>query len=76
MLRWMAAEYPGAAGYWPAQAVANAALCGTGAIDSVTAMTTLPAFDYVGWDATVCDVGGCRCRPASRDRVREDPAGA
>ncbi len=49
-LAWQAAHTPDAAGYWPAQAVANHALCGRGAIDSVTAMTAHPLFDFQGWD--------------------------
>jgi xylulokinase len=49
-LAWQAAASPGAAGYWPAQAVANHALCGRGAIDTTTAMTAHPLFDFVGWD--------------------------
>lgn len=52
-LAWLVAEHPDAAGFWPAQAVANAALAGRGAIDTVTAMTTLPLFDFTGWDPTV-----------------------
>ncbi|MEZ5206325.1 MAG: FGGY family carbohydrate kinase [Acidimicrobiales bacterium] len=59
-LRWCAAEAPDAAGFWPAQAVANHALCGVGAIDSVTAMTTLPLFDFTGWDPAVCAEVGVR----------------
>ncbi|MCB1262904.1 MAG: hypothetical protein KDB33_21260, partial [Acidimicrobiales bacterium] len=47
-------------GFWPAQAVANHALCGVGAIDSVTAMTTLPLFDFTGWDPAVCAEVGVR----------------
>ena len=57
-LRWCAAEAPGAAGYWPAQAVANHALCGVGAIDSVTAMTAVPLFDYTAWDPAVAATAG------------------
>src|SRR5205085_9028881 len=49
-LAWQAARTPDAAGYWPAQAVANHALCGVGAIDSSTAMTAHPLFDYTAWD--------------------------
>jgi len=56
-LSWLRVAYPDAAGYWPAQAVANAALTGAGlgggAIDSVTAMTTVPLYDFTGWDAEV-----------------------
>ncbi len=57
-LAWLIEQHPEAAGYWPAQAVANAALCGVGAIDSVTAMTTLPLFDFTGWDADVAAGAG------------------
>lgn len=57
-LRWLVEHAPGAAGYWPAQAVANHALCGRGAIDSVTAMTAVPLFDYVAWDAAVAHEAG------------------
>jgi xylulokinase len=52
-LRWTAQEAPDAHGYWPAQAVANNALCGTGAIDSVTAVTAHPLFDLTRWDPEV-----------------------
>jgi xylulokinase len=52
-LRWSAREAPGAFGYWPAQAVANHALCGVGAIDSVTAVTAYPLFDFTRWDPEV-----------------------
>ena len=45
----------GVVGLWPAQAVANHALCGVAAIDTATAMTAMPLFDGVGWDATLCD---------------------
>ncbi len=53
MLTWMAQQYPQAAGYWPAQAVANAALTGEGVMDTVTAMTCVPVFDYTEWDPGV-----------------------
>ncbi len=52
--RWLAGEFPGAAGFWPAQAVANRALCGEAAIDTTTAMAMMPLFDGVGWDAGAC----------------------
>lgn len=57
-LRWLAREVPDAAGYWPAQAVANAALCGVGAIDTTTAMTAVPLFDFEGWDEAVAAEAG------------------
>lgn len=52
--RWLAANCDAAA-YWPAQAVANHALCGVGAIDTTTAMTMMPMFDGVRWDPAVCE---------------------
>jgi xylulokinase len=57
-LGWLAAAAPDAAGYWPAQAVANHALTGIGAIDSTTAMTAHPLFDFVGWDAEAAAAAG------------------
>lgn len=57
-LAWEAANTPDAAGFWPAQAVANHALCGRGAIDSTTAMTAYPLFDFVGWDADLAAASG------------------
>ncbi len=58
MLRWCAQQRPDAAGFWPAQAVANHALCGVGAIDSVVAITTHPLHDYTDWDAEVARGAG------------------
>ena len=52
-LAWLVEEYPEAAGYWPAQAVANAALGGVGAIDAMLGFTAMPLFDGRGWDASV-----------------------
>jgi xylulokinase len=57
-LAWQAATHPEAAGYWPAQAVANHALSGRGAIDSTTAMTAHPLFDFVGWDEALAAEAG------------------
>ncbi len=59
-LRWLSREVPDAHGYWPAQAVANHALCGVGAIDTTTAMTAVPLFDFVGWDPDVAAGAGAR----------------
>lgn len=57
-LAWHAAHSGGAAGFWPAQAVANHALCGRGAIDTTTAMTAHPLFDLVGWDEALAAGAG------------------
>ena len=51
---WLAAQ-PEVAALWPAQAVANHALCGVGAIDTSTAMTMTPLFGLAGWDAEVLE---------------------
>lgn len=57
-LAWCARHAPGAAGYWPAQGVANHALTGRAAIDTTTAMTALPLFDGTGWDAAIAARAG------------------
>lgn len=59
-LRWLTANCPGADRFWPAQAVANHALSGRGAIDSTTAMTAHPLFDFVGWDEALAAAAGAR----------------
>lgn len=53
-MRWTAAEAPGAAGYWPAPAVANHALAGEAVIDFATAVTSFPLFDRTGWNPAAC----------------------
>jgi xylulokinase len=57
-LEWLVREHPDAGGYWPAQAVANRALGGTGAIETTVAMTALPLFDFQGWDPAVAAKAG------------------
>lgn len=52
-LAWLASTAPAGSRFWPAQAVANHALCGRGAIDSATAMTAYPLFDLAGWDVAL-----------------------
>jgi len=47
--RWLAAEQPDARGFWPAQAVANHALCSRAAVDYATAFCLSPLFDGTGW---------------------------
>ena len=53
-LRWAVAQAPGAAGYWPAAAVATHALAGAPVIDYGTAFTAAPLFDGTGWSAAAC----------------------
>jgi xylulokinase len=59
-LRWLAAEAPEAAGFWPAQAVANRELCGRAALDFATAWCTNPVFDGQGWSARELEAAGVR----------------
>lgn len=75
MLALLTKLYPGAAGYWPAQAVANAALCGTGVVDSVTAMTMVPLFDFSGWDTAVLGAAGATAAQLPRISFGAEPAG-
>ncbi len=49
-LNWAAKHWPGARAYWPAQALAAAALGGEPVIDSFTAMSYFPLFDGHRWD--------------------------
>lgn len=56
---WTVAQ-PGVAALWPAQAVANHALCGVGAIDTSTAMTMTPLFGLEGWDTEVLEALGVK----------------
>ncbi len=74
-LRWLASEAPDAAGFWPAQGVANHALCGEGVIDTVTAMTALPLFTGVEWDAAVAADAGVRLDQLARIVAGSEPAG-
>ncbi|MSO37731.1 MAG: xylulose kinase [Acidimicrobiia bacterium] len=49
-LRWTASQAPDARGYWPATAVANHALSGEAVLDTSTASTAYPLFDWKRWD--------------------------
>jgi xylulokinase len=59
-LRWTVGAAPDAAGYWPAQAVANHALAGEAVLDTTTAATAYPLFDWSGWDAEIAGEVGVR----------------
>jgi xylulokinase len=58
LLGWAAGAHPGAAGYWPAQAVANRALGGPGVVDYSSACSSGQLFDGDGWDRAVCAAAG------------------
>ncbi len=60
-MAWARREAPAATGFWPAQGVANHALSGDAVIDSTTAATAHPFFDYQnGWDAAIGEELGAR----------------
>lgn len=59
-LRWLASTSPGAAGFWPAQAVANAALGGVPSLDGATAFSMHPLYGLEGWDEAVIKGAGAR----------------
>jgi len=65
-LRWTQQEYPDAAGYWPATAVANHALSGEAVLDSSTASTAFPLFDWTSWDPDVAGPLGVRIEQLPR----------
>ena len=58
LLAWAAQVAPEAAGYWPAQAVANRALGGGGVIDYASACSTGTLFDGSTWDPAVAGRAG------------------
>ena len=53
MLEWAVGELPGAAGYWPCQAVATHALCGVPGVDSATATSFGTLLRRGHWDGDV-----------------------
>ena len=65
-LRHLAALHPTAAGFWPAQTVANHALAGEAALDTATAMTALPLLGGAGWDEALCNEIGARLEQLPR----------
>ncbi|MCV6969728.1 xylulokinase [Mycobacterium bohemicum] len=71
-LRWTAAQAPGAAGYWPAPAVANHALAGEAVMDVATAATAYPLFDGTAWNPAACAERGA----AVEQMPRVAPIGA
>lgn len=54
-LEWGVAAAPGAAHFWPAQAAANHALGGVGAIDTTCCATVSPVWFGTSWNASVID---------------------
>jgi xylulokinase len=60
MLRHLVTDFPRAAGYWPAAAVANHALSGIAALDFTSAITSGALFAAAsgGWDAGLVESAG------------------
>jgi xylulokinase len=73
-LRWLAANYADARGFWPAQAVANYAIAGEAVISTTTAATAFPLFDWVGWDEARVAEAGARVEQMPRIAVSGQPA--
>jgi xylulokinase len=65
-LRWAVREAPEATGFWPAQAVANHALSGEAVLDTATASTAHPFFDFTGWDERIAAEIGVRTEQMPR----------
>ncbi|HEY3190409.1 MAG TPA: FGGY-family carbohydrate kinase [Solirubrobacteraceae bacterium] len=59
-VRWSTEHAPGARGLWPAQAVANFALAGAAAVDTTTASTAYPVYNFAEWDAELASDLGAR----------------
>ena len=74
-LKWLAANHPEAERYGPAQAVGNAALGGKPVLDTASAITTMPVFNGVDWDADVCTQVGITTSQLPRLVPGYDPAG-
>ncbi len=75
LCRWAAQDTPGAAGYWPAQAVANASLSGEGVTDLASAFAAGPLFNGSGWDAPACAEAGLSPEQLPRVAVFGEPVG-
>jgi xylulokinase len=67
-LAWLVSERPDAAGYWPAPAVANRALGGTGRVGPSGVAALFPLFDFMsgGWNEDVLAAVG-----VGRERLPE-----
>jgi sugar (pentulose or hexulose) kinase len=72
-LRWTAGVAAGAAGYWPAPAVASRSLGGAAAIDPGVALTSAPLYGPNGWDPAIC--AECGIRPEQLATVEMAGAG-
>lgn len=74
-LRHLAGRHPDAAGFWPAQTVANFALTGSAALDTATAMAAVPLLGADGWDEERCTQLGVSSEQLPRLVAGWQPAG-
>ncbi|MDQ2728552.1 MAG: FGGY-family carbohydrate kinase [Actinomycetota bacterium] len=75
LLRWVAAHHRSAAGYGPAQAVANRALGAAAAVDPGTALTMGPLLGAEGWDKELCASCGVEANQLPELRMFGDVIG-
>jgi xylulokinase len=75
MLAWAVDQLPGAAGYWPCQAVATNALCGVPAVDSTTSSTFGDLHAGGRWDSAALASLGVSERQVSVVTPLGSPAG-
>ena len=73
-LEWLAAQYPNAAGYRPAQAVANAAISGDAVISKAAAAACWPLFDFKGWNRELVEGAGAAVEQMPRLVSAAQPA--
>jgi xylulokinase len=74
-LRTLAALYPEAAGFWPAQATAIASLNGSPVIGDMVAGMMYPLWTGSGWDEAVIESCGARVGQLPMVRSESEPAG-
>ncbi len=74
-LAWLVESHPEAPSFWPAQAVANHALTGRGAIDTMTAMTGVPLYGRRGWSEELASSVGTSVDHLAEIVGGNDPVG-
>jgi xylulokinase len=75
LLGWAAREHPGAAGYWPAQAVANASVGGEGVVDFASAYAAGRLYNGSGWEPSVYEGAGLHVGQLPRVATFGEPLG-
>jgi xylulokinase len=75
LLSWAVHEHPGASGYWPALAVANASIAGEGVIDFASAFAAGRLYNGSGWEPSVYEGAGLHIGQLPRVATFGDPVG-